>query len=103
MSQVAVIAKISVLPGKRAEAIVAFQQALDNAAGEPGTLQYVLHEDAKDADLLWFYELYSDQAALDAHATSDGMKALGPVLRPFMAARSELTILTPVGGKGLPA
>jgi len=103
MSQVAVIAKISVLPGTRADAIVAFHQAITNATGEAGTLQYVLHEDAKQDDLLWIYELYTDQAALDAHSTSDGMKALGPVLRPFMAGRPELTYLNPVAGKGLPA
>lgn len=101
MSQVAVIARIPVVPGKRAELVVAFQQALDNAAAEPGTLTYILHEDAKDPDVLWFYEMYVDQAAFEAHGTSAGMKALGPVVGPFMGGRPELTILNPVGGKGL--
>jgi quinol monooxygenase YgiN len=101
MSQVSVIARIPAVPGKRAELIQALQQALDNAAGEAGTLMYVLHEDVKDADAVWFYERYVDQAALDAHSTSDGMKALGPALAGLVAGRPELTILKPVGGKGL--
>ena len=101
MSQIAVIARIPAVPGKRAKLVKALQQALDNVAGEPGTLQYILHEDVKDADAVWFYELYTDQAALDAHSTSDGMKALGPALAGLVAGRPELTIVKPVGGKGL--
>ena len=77
MSQVALIAKIPAAPGKRAELVAAFQQALDNVMDEPGTIRYILHEDAKDADVLWFYELYTDQAALQSHSTSAAMKALG--------------------------
>jgi len=101
MSQVALIAKIPAAPGKRAELATAFQQALDNVIGEPGTIQYILHEDAKDPDVLWFYELYADQEALQAHSTSAAMKALGPVLAPLMGGRPEMTFLKPLGGKGL--
>lgn len=102
MSQVAVIAKIPAAPGKRAELVAALQQALANAAGEAGTLHYILHEDAKDENALWFYELYTDQAALDAHMGSEGFKALGPAIGAFVGGRPELTFLKPVGGKGLP-
>jgi quinol monooxygenase YgiN len=101
MSQVAIIARIPAVPGKRAELVQALQQALDNAAGEPGTQMYILHEDAKDADAVWFYELYADQAALDAHSGSEGMKALGGALAGLVGGRPELTVLNPVGGKGL--
>ena len=36
----------------------------------------------KDENAVWFYELYTDQAALDAHGSSETMKALGPDDRP---------------------
>lgn len=101
MSKISVIARIPATPGKRAELVQALQQALDNVQGEAGTLMYVLHEDVKDEDAVWIYELYSDQAALDAHSSSPGMKALGPALAGLVAGRAELTILKPVGGKGL--
>ena len=101
MSKVAVIAKIPALPGKRDELIVALQAALDNAEGEADTLKYILHEDAADADVVWFYEMYTDQDALIAHGTSDAFKAIGMGMRDLAAGRPELTFLKPIGGKGI--
>ena len=99
--KVAVIAKLAAAPGKRDDLAAALQVALDTAGSESGTTYYILHADAKDADALWFYELYTDQSALDAHMGTDAFKALGPVLAPFLAGRPELNFLTPLGGKGL--
>jgi len=101
MSQVAVIAKIAALEGKRAELAQALKAALVNAESESGTLKYILHEDANDENLLWFYELYSDQDALVAHGSSDAFKEVGMACRPFAAGRPELIMLNPLGGKGL--
>ncbi|MCU1394542.1 MAG: hypothetical protein JWM34_2970 [Ilumatobacteraceae bacterium] len=101
MSKVAVIAKIPAQPGKRDELVAALQAALDNAEGEPDTLKYILHTDANDADVVWFYELYTDNDAFVAHGTSDAFKAIGASLRNLAGGRPELTILNPVGGKGL--
>ena len=50
----------------------------EHVENEPGTLMYILHEDAEDDDVLWFYEQYDRQAAFDAHGTSDAMKATRP-------------------------
>jgi quinol monooxygenase YgiN len=98
---IGVIAKIPAAPGKRAELAAAMQAALDTAAAEDGTIYYLLHEDAVDENALWMYEMYVDQASLDAHMGSDAFKALGPVIRPFMGGRPELTFLRAIGGKGL--
>jgi quinol monooxygenase YgiN len=99
--KVAVIAKVPAAPGKRDELVAALQVALDTARGEAGTTYYILHADAKDPDAVWFYELYTDQSALDSHMGSDAFKALGPAIAPFVGGRPELTFLTPLGGKGL--
>src|SRR4051812_7740863 len=101
MSKVAVIAKFASLPGQRDQLIEALQGALANAETEPGTLTYILHEDSKDADAIWFYEMYVDKDALTAHGSSDAFKALGPAISPFIGGRPEITYLRPVGGKGL--
>ena len=101
MSRVAVLAKIAALPGKRDDLIAVMQAGLATAESEPGTLQYVMHEDASDPDVIWFYEVYESQEALAAHGSSEGMKALGKASREFAAGRPELTFLTPVGGKGV--
>jgi quinol monooxygenase YgiN len=101
MSKVATIAKIAAKEGQRDQLARALEQGLATAAGEEGTIMYILHADANDPNLLWFYELYRDDDARTTHATSDGMKALGPVVGPFMAGRPELIRLEPLGGKGL--
>ena len=68
---------------------------------EPGTLTYLLHHDAEDDDVLWFYERYDSQDAFEAHGKSEAMAATGPELRPLLAGRPELTFVSLVAGKGL--
>ena len=101
MSQVAVWVKIPTKPGKRDDLANALKTALDTARSESETTYYILHEDPKEADVLWMYELYADQAALDAHMGTEAFKALGPVLGPFLAGAPEMKFLTPIDGKGL--
>ncbi|MEY3619285.1 MAG: hypothetical protein RL726_1983 [Actinomycetota bacterium] len=100
MSKVAVIAKIAAQEGKRADLARALQAALETAQGEVGTEAYILHEDASDANLLWMYEMYTDQDALTVHMGSEAFKALGPSIMPFIAGRPELIFVKPIGGKG---
>lgn len=101
MSQIAVIAKIPAQPGQRDAVVAGLRAMLDHVETEPGTITYILHEDAKDADVLWMYEIYADQAAFDAHGTSEAMKALGGAIGAHLGGKPELTFLTPIGGKGL--
>ena len=101
MSRVAVIAKIPAAPGKRDDLTAALQMALDNVESEPGTRYYILHEDSKDADVLWMYELYEAQSDLEAHMGAGWFAELGPLLAPLLAGRPVLTFLNPVAGKGL--
>jgi quinol monooxygenase YgiN len=101
MSQIAVIAKIPCQPGSRDQVIAGLQPMLAHTETESGTLRYVLLQDSSDADVLWMYELYEDQAALDAHLASDAMKSLGAAIGAHLAGRPELNFTTPLGGKGL--
>ena len=78
MPGVAVIAKVPAAPGKREALASALQLALDNVVTEPGTRYYLLHADRQDENLLWMYELYEDQAALDDELTT--ITADGPTL-----------------------
>jgi quinol monooxygenase YgiN len=99
--KVAVLARIPAQPGKRDELVAALQAAIDNANTEDGTLLYILHTDDKDPDAVLFYELYSNQEAFTAHGTSDRFKEIGMSLRELAGGRPEITMLTPVIGKGL--
>jgi quinol monooxygenase YgiN len=102
MTQIAVLAKLTAAEGKRDDLQAAMAELLANAEGESGTLVYQLFADKGDANVLWMWELYADQAALDAHGSSDGFKAAGKALAPFLGGRPELFFLDPAGGKGLP-
>lgn len=102
MSKISIIAKITAQDGKRDELIAAFGRMLDHVqAAEPGTEVYMLHTDDKDANVCWFYELYTDGGAAQSHGASDMMKSVGKDLAPLLAGRPELHFVTPVGGKGL--
>jgi quinol monooxygenase YgiN len=101
MSKIAIIAKLPAAEGKRDELAEAFQAAITNAEGEPGTERYILHKDLGDANVLWVYEMYTDNDALTVHSSSDAFKALGGALGPLMGGRPELILMEPVSGKGL--
>ena len=100
MSKVAAIAKLSAQPGKRDELAKGLQVMLDQVEREAGTLVYILHTDNAEADTLWFYELYTEQSALDEHMSSETFKGLGPVIGSLLAGPPQLHLVTPLGGKG---
>ena len=66
---------------------------------EPGTLSYVLHKNTKDATEFIYYEVYQDQAALDAHGKTDHMKAFGGKIGTLLAGRPEITKLDELARK----
>jgi quinol monooxygenase YgiN len=101
MSKVAMVAKMTAVEGKRDELVEVLDRLLEAVAGEEGTEVYALHLDAADADVVWFYELYTDMDALTAHGGSEAMQAVGPDLTALLAGRPELIFLTPVRAKGL--
>jgi len=102
MPKVAVVAKLTAQPGKRDELVAVLSEVVASAAGEPGTEVYSMNTDKSEADVVWFFELYADDAALAAHSGSDAMKTAGPKLAGLVAGRPELHLLEPVVGKGLP-
>ena len=102
MAKPAILAKLTAQDGKRDELVAAFGRMLDHVRdNEAGTEVYVLHTDDVEPNVVWFYEMYTDDAALGAHSTSDTMKSVGKELGGLLAGRPVITRLTPVSGKGL--
>jgi len=98
---VAVVAKLVAQPGQRDALLAAFRPLLEAVNEETGTLTYIVHTSNQDEDTVWFYEQYTDTDAFGAHGSSAAMKAIGPALAGLLAGRPEITVLTPVTGKGL--
>ena len=101
MSKVVVAVKLRIKSGQRDAFTEAVKPGLATAQSESGTLTYIFHHDAVDADVVWFYEMYADQDSLNAHMGSDAFKAFSKSLGDFVDGTPEFNFLTPIGGKGL--
>jgi quinol monooxygenase YgiN len=65
---IALVVNLQVEPGHRAEFLEAItQNATSTFTDEPGCLYFDVVVDTADDHHFLFYELYADQAALDAH------------------------------------
>jgi autoinducer 2-degrading protein len=60
--------KVRVKPDQRQRFLKAIEvDALGSERDEPGCLRFNVLQDAQDGDVYYFYEVYKDQAALEAH------------------------------------
>ena len=94
---IGVIATLQVQDGKGAELEAAFRELAPQVrANEPGNKLYVLHKSREDANTYVVMEIYDDQAAIDAHRSSDHFKAAGPKLGACLAGRPDVKFLDAV-------
>lgn len=64
----AIWVKVRVKPDQRARFLQAIEvDALGSERDEPGCYRFNVLQDAKDADVYYFYEVYEDEAALEKH------------------------------------
>jgi quinol monooxygenase YgiN len=101
MAKPALLAKLTAKEGQRDALLAVIADAgMKNVSGEPGTEIYAAHKDQADENVIWFYELYTDQASVESHGGSDGMKEVGKAMAPFMGGRPELIFLEATAAKG---
>jgi (4S)-4-hydroxy-5-phosphonooxypentane-2,3-dione isomerase len=66
----AIWVKVRIKPGERQRFLKAIEvDALGSEGDEPGCLRFNVLQDAKDENIYYFYEVYKDEAALEAHRT----------------------------------
>ncbi len=66
----AIWVKVRVKPQLRQRFLEAIEvDALASERDEPGCLRFHVLQDERDENVYYFYEVYEDQAALDAHRT----------------------------------
>ena len=88
---IGVIAKLTIQEGKNEEFEAAFgelQAAV--TANEPDNNFYLLHKSRESETSYVVLEQYVDQAALDAHGSSDHFKSAGAKLGPCMGGAPEI-------------
>ena len=68
------LARFEILKGKESQACEAFSKmAAAVKANEPGCLMYAITRGQVNAQEVYVYEIYADQAAFDAHRKTDHM------------------------------
>jgi quinol monooxygenase YgiN len=100
MDKVSLLARLVVHEGQGDTLVAKLDAMFDQAAAEPGTELYVLNRSAKDPDVFWLYELYTDRDALRAHGSSEVMQA---TLAAFgsLVKETEMIVGAPVQAYGL--
>jgi quinol monooxygenase YgiN len=69
------IITLNAAPGKGGEFLQALRGRCEEVMTEPGCEQFEVFQSALDPDKLILLELWSDQAALDAHAKTNTTRA----------------------------
>jgi quinol monooxygenase YgiN len=75
---------------------------LENEAGMPGCLSYVVALDGADTDAVWVTEVWESQ---EAHRASLSLPAVQAAIgrgRPLIAGFDSRVETSPIGGIGLP-
>jgi len=99
--KVSFIARLKAKPGERDAIVAAFEKFLVAVEAEEGTEVYSLHLDKADADTLWIFELYTDQAAQDHHGGTPEFMELLTAIGDLLGDAPGMYGLDPIAAKGL--
>ncbi len=99
--KVSFIARLKAKPGERDAIVAAFEKFLVAVEAEEGTEVYSIHLDKADADTLWVFEVYTDQAAQDAHGASEDFMVLLGAIGDLLGDAPGMYALDPVAAKGI--
>lgn len=67
MSAVAKLVRMRVAAGRQDDLLAVLEPVRAAASGDPGTETWSIHGSLEDPGLVFIYERYRDQAALEAH------------------------------------
>lgn len=95
-----IIAKITLVPGKRDEMIAILKES---AADMRGCLSYVVAKDTADENTIWVTEVWDSMASHDASLSSPAVKNSIPRAKVIVSNFERISITNPVWGVGLPA
>lgn len=68
--RIGMLVRIPVLPGMRPAALDVLNRYVDDLDEEPGTEAFLVCVDPSDQNVVWLYEWFRDEAALEAHRSA---------------------------------
>ena len=89
------VAKLTVLPGRREEVIVLLAESSCNM---PGCFSYVIAKDAASEDVLWITEVWESRESHDASLSLRAVQAAIPKVRPLLAQFQKIAETEPIAG-----
>ena len=81
-------------PEKRAELVKLLESFVLRSRAEPGCIEYHFHVSDEDPDNFYFYENWTDRAALDVHLNLPYQKEWFARHDEFLAKKVELRFFT---------
>jgi quinol monooxygenase YgiN len=94
------IAKLTVLPGKRDEMIEILRESAGNM---PGCLSYVVAKDAANENTIWVTEVWDSMASHEASLSLPAVKNAVPRGKAVVSNFERIAVTSPVWGVGLAA
>jgi quinol monooxygenase YgiN len=94
------IAKITVLPGRRDEMIRILKES---ATDMQGCLSYVVAKDAADENTIWVTEVWDSMASHDASLSLPAVKNAIPRAKAVVSDFERIAVTCPMWGVGLPS
>jgi quinol monooxygenase YgiN len=101
MSHVSLLIKFIAKPGMRDELVEYFRSLVATVEAEAGTIDWAFHISPIEADAVWLYEVYQDQAAMDLHNSTEINAQAKVKIGELTAGRPEVFPLIPMAGKGV--
>ena len=95
MDQVVVVVRIKAQPGKVEEVVSGFTPILEKTHEEEGCLNYALHRDKNDPDVLMLVERWRSQTDLDQHFTKPYMAEMGELAGQLLAEPPDIRFCSP--------
>jgi len=94
------IAKMSLLPGKRDEMIAILKES---AVDIQGCLSYIVATDAADENTIWVTEVWDSMASHDESLSLPAVKRAIPRSKAIVSNFEKIAVTQPVWGVGIPA
>lgn len=88
--------QLTALEGKRDDLLRVLNNYVNTLDGEPGTTLFAVAADPNDTDMVWLWEEFADENAVQGHFQHDFFRALQMELADLLAEPPAVRPLAPV-------
>ncbi len=90
------LVRLQAKPGGRAALLEVLNRYVDGLDEEPGTELFMLSIDPDDQDIVWLYEIFTNDEAQEAHRASQGFAELMGTMPDLLAQAPGILRINPL-------